>query len=340
MEPKRLNKFISDTGFCSRREADRLIEEGRVTVNNKLPDAGTKVTPKDKVRIDDQMLRVREEVPVFLAFNKPAGISTKTDDSVKNNIIRALNYPASLQPIGQLDRDGEGLIFLSNDTELVRKLVRGDNRLQKEYILKVDKVITPEFLDKISYMGPPEPGEVQRKHTVTKEGPSKFRILLEPNADHHIKSLCETLGYKVVHLQRTRIQNISLAKLANGHWRTLSQPEIDVLIETVSGKSSRKQEADQDEFAEARRRELAARTKTFDKNRSAGKPATSKSKTERVNSKRAASASKSTPRNAAAKPESKRTFTKDAPKGAGRNAAPKPATNRSASSKNTSRKPR
>ena len=114
MDPKRLNKFISDSGFCSRREADRLIEEERVTVNGKLPAPGVLVTAKDKVRIDDQILRVREELPVFLVFNKPSGMSAKSDPAVRDNVVRAINYPATLEPIGYLDRDSEGVMFLSN----------------------------------------------------------------------------------------------------------------------------------------------------------------------------------------------------------------------------------
>jgi 23S rRNA pseudouridine2604 synthase len=239
MEPKRLNKFISDAGFCSRREADQLIEHERVTVNGKLPEPGTKVSATDKVRIDGQLLHVREEAPVFLVFNKPAGIATTTDRSVRNNIISALNYPASLQPIGFLDRESEGLLLLSNDTELARKITKHDNQYEKEYVVTVDKMLTPEFLVKISENGPPVPGGHLRKSAVTKEGPHRFRIVLEPGMYHNVKRRCEDLGYKVQHLQRVRIGNITPAKLAVGMWRTMTEAEVESIKSVVAGRSRR-----------------------------------------------------------------------------------------------------
>ncbi|KAA5546489.1 pseudouridine synthase [Adhaeribacter rhizoryzae] len=251
MEPKRLNKYISDAGFCSRREADRLIEEGRVTVNNKTPDAGTKVGPKDKVRIDDELLHVREEEIVFLLFNKPAGIATTTDLSVRNNIISALNYPATLQPIGHLDREAEGLMFLSNDTELARKMTKADTRFEKEYVLTLDKPVTGEFLTRISEGGAPTPGTSRKKVFVAKEGTNRFRIVLEPGMNHHIKRMCEALGYKVTHLQRVRIANFTPIKLQTGHWRTLTEAEVETLKKiagTKSGKSGAATKREEDAF--------------------------------------------------------------------------------------------
>ncbi|MCC9138032.1 pseudouridine synthase [Pontibacter silvestris] len=237
MEPKRINKFISDTGICSRREADKLIEQGRVTVNGKMAEAGTKVTLKDKVRVDDQLLSIREEAPVFLAFNKPAHMSATTDQSVRDNIIRAINYPASLLPVGRLEREAEGLIFLSNDSDLVRKITKADNRYEKEYIITLDKIITPDFLTQISGGSTADPEERKTRTFVVKEGSARFRIVLEPGTNHNIKRMCEDLGYKVIHLQRTRIANITLAKLPTGHWRILSEPEIESLNEVLSGKT-------------------------------------------------------------------------------------------------------
>ncbi|TXK21637.1 pseudouridine synthase [Pontibacter qinzhouensis] len=240
MEPKRLNKFISDSGMCSRREADKLLEQGRVTVNGKLPKPGTMVTAKDKVRVDDQLLNVREEEPVMLAFHKPAGIAVTTDLSVRNNIIRALNYPASILPIGHLDRDEEGLIFLSNDSEVVRKMTKADNRFQKEYVVHVDKPITSEFLTKLGSSGEnTEPGEEQKHATVTKEATTRFRIVLEPGTNHHVKRMCEALGYKVQHLQRVRIESIKLAKLPGGHWRAMTESEIAQITSILAQKYSK-----------------------------------------------------------------------------------------------------
>ncbi|MCC9167557.1 pseudouridine synthase [Pontibacter harenae] len=236
MEPKRLNKFISDAGFCSRREADELLEQGRVTVNGKIPQPGTMVTAKDKVRIDDELLNTRDEAPVFLVMNKAAGIATTSDTSARNNIISALNHPASLKPIGLMDRDAEGLIFLSNDSELVNRMTKGDYKYEKEYVVTVDKIITPDFLKKIGDTGTAELGEEKKLNQVSKLTPTRFRIVLEPGTNHHVKRLVEALGYKLVKLKRTRVHNISLGKLAINHWRTLTEPEVADLRKVLSSK--------------------------------------------------------------------------------------------------------
>lgn len=238
MEPKRLNKYISDAGFCSRREADRLIEEGRVTVNNKIPETGAMVGPKDKVRIDDELLHMRQEETIFLLFNKPAGIATTTDLSVRNNIISALNYPASLQPIGHLEREAEGLMFLSNDTELARRMTKADTRFEKEYVVTVDKPILGEFLTRLSEGSTPAPGVSRKKLFVAKMGTNRFRIVLEPGVNHHLKRMCEALGYQVTHLQRVRIANFTPIKLQTGHWRALSEAEVDSLKTILSKKGN------------------------------------------------------------------------------------------------------
>lgn len=239
MEPKRLNKFISDAGFCSRREADRLIEEGRVTVNGKEPDAGTKVTPKDKVRIDDQLLRVRDEAPVFLVLNKPSGMSATADMEVRDNVVRAINHPASLQPIGKLDRDDEGLLFLSNDSDFVRKLSKAESKLEKELVVTVNKPISSEFIAKLSEACASFEDGNPKKAVVNKETSTRFKIVLEPGMNHSIKKTCEALGYQVTFMQRTRIQQITLARLQKGHWRTLTPQETDSLKKIASAKSDR-----------------------------------------------------------------------------------------------------
>ncbi|WP_299821251.1 pseudouridine synthase [uncultured Pontibacter sp.] len=236
MEPKRLNKFISDTGFCSRREADRLIEEGRVTVNGKEPEAGIKVTPKDKVRIDDQLLNVREEAPVFLVLNKPAGLSATADMEVRDNVVRAINHPASLQPVGKLDRDDEGVLFLSNDSDFVRKLTKMDSKLEKELIVSVNKPISSDFISKLSEACASFENGIPKKAVVNKEATSRFRITLEPGMNHSIKKTCEAMGYNVTFIQRVRIQNITLTKLQKGHWRTLTGTEVESLKQLASSK--------------------------------------------------------------------------------------------------------
>ncbi|WP_299986843.1 S4 domain-containing protein [uncultured Pontibacter sp.] len=244
MEPKRLNKFISDSGFCSRRDADELIEQGRVTVNGKIPtDPGMKVTPKDKVRIDDEMLRVKQEQPVYLIFNKPANMSATSDMAVRDNVVRAINFPATLEPTAMLEREAEGIIFLSNDGDFVRGVKRADNRYEKEYIVTVDKMITADFLQKISGGGAPVPGEERLNNSVSKETQTRFRITLKPGTDHYLKRMCESLGYKVMHLQRVRFGEFSLAKLPSGHWRVLTPQEVNSLTSLVpggKGTSSRK----------------------------------------------------------------------------------------------------
>ncbi len=235
MEPKRLNKFISDSGFCSRREADNLIEQGRVTVNGKMPDAGTKVTPKDKVRIDGEILSVKEEKPVYLVFNKPANMSATSDQSVRDNVVRAINFPATLEPTGLLEREAEGIIFLSNDGDFVRNMKRSDNRYEKEYLVTVDKPITADFLQKISGGSAPEFGEERKNNAVSKESTTRFRITLKPGTDHYLKRMCESLGYRAVHLQRLRFDTFTLAKLPTGHWRVLTPAEVDSLRSLMGG---------------------------------------------------------------------------------------------------------
>ncbi|WP_018477502.1 pseudouridine synthase [Pontibacter roseus] len=241
MEPKRLNKYISDTGFCSRRDADQLIEQGRVTVNGKIPtDPGMKVTPKDKVRIDDETLVVKEEKPVYLIFNKPANMSATSDSSVRDNVVRAINFPASLEPTAMLEREAEGIIFLSNDGDFVRHVKRSDNKYEKEYVVTVDKLITADFLQKISGGGAPIPGEERKNNSVSKEAQTRFRITLKPGTDHYLKRMCESLGYKVVHLQRVGFGDFSLAKLPTGHWRVLTPQEVNSLLQPGMAASERR----------------------------------------------------------------------------------------------------
>ncbi|MBF9254344.1 23S rRNA pseudouridine(2604) synthase RluF [Pontibacter sp. 172403-2] len=234
MEPIRLNKFISDTGTCSRREADKLIEQGRVMVNGKIPEVGTKVTVHDKIRIDGQTLEVNREAPVYIALNKPAGIITTTDLSQRDNIIRFVNYPERIFPIGRLDKDSEGLIFLTNDGDIVNKILRAGNRHEKEYLVTVDKTITPDFINKMS-TGVGILGVQTKKCFVAQEGPNRFRIILTQGMNRQIRRMCEALGYEVITLQRTRIMNITLAKLPLGQWRNLTEEEIRVIQSMVSG---------------------------------------------------------------------------------------------------------
>ncbi|WP_242929339.1 23S rRNA pseudouridine(2604) synthase RluF [Pontibacter vulgaris] len=233
MQPIRLNKFISDTGTCSRREADKLIEQGRVTVNGKQPEVGAKVTAKDKVRVDGNLLEVDAVEPVYIALNKPAGIETTTDLSQRDNIIRFVNYPERIFPIGRLDKDSEGLIFLTNDGDIVNKILRAGNKHEKEYIVTVDKPINQAFVDRMSN-GVSILGVNTKKCFVEQLGPNKFRIILTQGMNRQIRRMCEALGYEVQTLQRIRIMNITLAKLPLGQWRNLTDAEVASLQSMVA----------------------------------------------------------------------------------------------------------
>ena len=262
MEPKRLNKFISDTGFCSRREADRLIEEGRVTVNGKEPEAGIKVTPKDKVRIDDQLLNVRDEAPVYLVLNKPSGLSATSDMEVRDNVVRAINHPASLQPVGKLDREDEGVLFLSNDSDFVRKLAKADTKLEKELIVTVSKPISSDFIAKLSEACASFEEGNPKKAVINKEATTRFRITLEPGMNHSLKKTCEALGYKVTFMQRVRVQQITLTKLQKGHWRTLTTQEVESLKQFASSKPNKSAAKSRSGFRESGYKGSAGRDKT------------------------------------------------------------------------------
>ncbi|GAB3204084.1 23S rRNA pseudouridine2604 synthase [Pontibacter aydingkolensis] len=234
MEPIRLNKFISDSGYCSRREADKMIEQGRVMVNGKRPDVGAKVTPKDKVRVDGNLLQVNAVKPIYLLLNKPAGIETTTDTSQRDNIIRFTNYPERIFPVGRLDKDSEGLIILTNDGDIVNKILRAGNKHEKEYIVTVDKPINQDFVDKMSG-GVSILGVNTKKCYVEQLGSNKFRIILTQGMNRQIRRMCETLGYEVQTLQRTRIMHLSLNKIPLGQWRNMTETEIAELQRLVEG---------------------------------------------------------------------------------------------------------
>lgn len=221
----RLNKFISSTGFCSRREADKLIEQGRVTVNGMKAEMGTKVGFKDNVKINGKTLKPKGKT-VYLAFNKPVGITCTTEHKIKDNIIDYINYPKRIFPIGRLDKPSEGLIFLTNDGDIVNKILRAGNNHEKEYVVKVDKPITPGFINKMAN-GIPILNTITKKCFVKKEGKYTFRIILTQGLNRQIRRMCEFLGYNVVKLKRVRIMNIHLGSLPVGKWRYFTKEEIE-----------------------------------------------------------------------------------------------------------------
>ncbi len=219
----RINKYLSEAGFCSRREADRLIDSNRITVNDELPEKGQKVTEKDIVRVDGNIIeRIIE--PIYIALNKPVGIVSTTDPTIENNIVDFLNHPKRLFHVGRLDKASEGLIFMTNDGDIVNKILRAGNLHEKEYIVKVDKEITDDFIVDMSN-GVPIMDTITKKCKVEKISNFEFNIILIEGLNRQIRRMCDYLGYKVYRLKRIRIMNIEL-DIPKGKWRYLSDEEV------------------------------------------------------------------------------------------------------------------
>lgn len=230
-----LNKFISDTGYCSRREADNLITAGRVLLNNRPAVPGNRYKPGDTVEVDGSLMTAaKKDKRVYLALNKPPGITTTTELHVKDNIISFVGYPKRIFPIGRLDKDSEGLIFLTNDGDIINKILRAANNHEKEYIVRVNKPIDHAFVQQMS-QGVPILDTRTLPCKVQMMGRQTFRITLTQGLNRQIRRMCEYLGYIVVGLQRVRIMNIRLDKLPLGKWRYLSEAEIALLMESVAG---------------------------------------------------------------------------------------------------------
>lgn len=226
-----LNKFISDTGFCSRREADRYIEECRVTINGKDAHKGNRVKEGDVVQIDGEPLKKRK-LPVYIMLNKPKGVTCTTDQKDKSNIIDFINYKTRIFPIGRLDKLSEGLIFLTNDGDIVNKVLRAGNGHEKEYIVTVDKPLNADFI-KAMRTGVRILGTVTNPCFVKQEAESRFRIILTQGLNRQIRRMCEALGYRVTSLKRIRIMDFTLSGIAPGTWRYFSPAEIQLLSTLV-----------------------------------------------------------------------------------------------------------
>ncbi|BAO55701.1 23S rRNA pseudouridine(2604) synthase RluF [Nonlabens marinus] len=221
----RINKYLSEQGFCSRRAADKLIEQERVTINGKLPELGTKVHAADEVAVDGEKISNKKEKPVYIAFNKPVGIVCTTDRRVeKDNIIDFINYPTRIFPIGRLDKPSEGLIFLTNDGDIVNKILRARNNHEKEYIVTVDHSINERFIKRMG-SGIPILDTVTRDCEVEQIGRKTFRIVLTQGLNRQIRRMCEFLDYRVTKLKRVRIMNVSL-DMPVGHYRELTDEEM------------------------------------------------------------------------------------------------------------------
>lgn len=235
-----LNKYISDTGFCSRREADDYIDQGRVTINDEIASPGNRVFEGDIVEIDGEPIRKKTKT-IYIAFHKPENVTSTTDKKDKTNIIDFINHKQRIFPIGRLDKESEGLIFLTNDGNIVNKILRAGNNHEKEYIVTIDKPLTPEFLKQMSEGV--RLREVKTKPCkVSQENKYVFRITLTQGMNRQIRRMCDALDYKVKRLVRVRIMNVHLGKLPVGHWRYLTPDEIDIINKMVSD-SSKTEEA-------------------------------------------------------------------------------------------------
>ena len=223
--PVRLNKYLSEVGYCSRREADKLIEQGRVTLNGAHPELGTKVQENDSVEVDGKSVSQKQDKPVYLIFNKPIGIVCTTDTRVeKDNIIDYINYPKRIFPIGRLDKPSEGLIFLTDDGDIVNKILRARNGHEKEYIVRVNRPVNSTFIKRMS-LGVPILDTTTKPCKVKKIGQNEFSIVLTQGLNRQIRRMCEYLDYRVTKLQRVRIMNIEL-DLPIGKWREFTKEEF------------------------------------------------------------------------------------------------------------------
>lgn len=248
---KRINKYLSEVGYCSRREADKLIAAGRVSINGKIPEMGTKISENDVVHVDGKAITDKQEPFVYLAFNKPIGIVCTTDTRVeKDNIIDYIKYPKRIFPIGRLDKPSEGLILLTDDGDIVNKILRATNNNEKEYLVTVDKPISQTFIERMSN-GVPILDRITKKCTVEKLSTYEFRIILTQGLNRQIRRMCEYLDYEVRGLKRIRIMNIKLdmpvgtyRELTKTEFKTLNDLLEDSTKQYVSSKSSHPKKTD------------------------------------------------------------------------------------------------
>ncbi|MCH7402190.1 23S rRNA pseudouridine(2604) synthase RluF [Belliella kenyensis] len=237
----RVNKYLSEVGFCSRREADKLIAQGLVTINGKIPEMGTKVLPSDEVRVKGKLINPPKTDHVYIAFNKPIGIVCTTDiKAEKNNIIDYINHPKRIFPIGRLDKPSEGLIFLTSDGDIVNKILRAGNQHEKEYVVTVNRPIGDDFVRRMEN-GIPILDTVTKPCKVRRIGKNKFNIILTQGLNRQIRRMCEYLGYEVTKLKRIRIMNVQL-DLPVGKWRDLSDKEMQLIHQMVSNSSKTQEE--------------------------------------------------------------------------------------------------
>lgn len=252
-ELKRLNKYISESGYCSRREADALIEAGKVTINGAIPELGTKVAAGDIVAVKGKVIGASasdKSDRIYIAYNKPVGITCTTERHVSGNIIDAIRHPKRIFPIGRLDKPSEGLILLTSDGDIVNKILRAENAHDKEYVVKVDKPVSPRFAERMQ-RGVPILGTVTKPCKVVLTGRFEFRIVLTQGLNRQIRRMCEFLGYEVTALSRVRIMHLNLKGLRPGQWRELTSDEMNTLNSAVAGSRKTAQDVDNSSQAEA-----------------------------------------------------------------------------------------
>ncbi len=237
MSSTRLNKFISESGFCSRREADRYIEQGMVLLNGKPAQVGDQVGPRDRVSVNGHKLEPKQaEDAVYLAFNKPVGVTSTSEPGVRGNIVDYVNHAARVFPIGRLDKDSSGLIFLTSDGDIVNKILRAGNKHEKEYLVQVNRILTDRMLEEMA-QGIPMLGTVTKPCLIEKETPYIFRITLVQGLNRQIRRMVEHFGYEVVKLERVRIMNVTLKGLPVGDWRELTPQELAGIMKMVEKSS-------------------------------------------------------------------------------------------------------
>ncbi|MGW7161489.1 pseudouridine synthase [Paenibacillus taichungensis] len=229
----RINKYISETGYCSRRETNRLIAAGRITINGKVCEKSADVDPEDIVLIDGQEIPFNDREPVYLALNKPIGIVCTSAEQVEGNIIQYVSYPSRIFAIGRLDKASEGLIFLTNDGDIVNKMMRSEHNHDKEYVVTVDKPVTDEFVRAMS-QGVEIMNVVTKPCEVYKHSENVFRIILTQGLNLQIRRMCKALGYRVLKLERIRIMNVTLDGLERGQWRHLEKQELEKLLSMLN----------------------------------------------------------------------------------------------------------
>lgn len=292
----RLNKYLSEVGYCSRREADRLIEEGRITVNGVVPEMGLKVSEDDVIRVNGQLIKNNDEENVYLAFYKPVGIECTTNSTVRDNIVDYINYPKRIFPVGRLDKDSEGLIIMTNDGDIVNKILRQKNNHEKEYIVTVNKPVTERFLQRMG-AGVPILDTITKKCRVEPISKTVFRIFLTQGLNRQIRRMCEFFGYDVVALKRIRIINISL-DIPVGTYRDLTKEELaelNRLIEpsVMTEEASLNQDEESQQSIRKRmtsensgQRDERRPRRNFDREKTSSKPREIKLKNERLSKRR------------------------------------------------------